>query len=212
MPASSLSWTYEQKSLKEGFSCIAGIDEAGRGCLAGPVVAAAALFLDHAVWPPQLNDSKKLTRKVRQHLFEEIRSDPRIIWGVGLASPEEIDRINILQATFLAMKRAVDQLLRKPDRLLVDGSQKPKSLHSVQCIVKGDGLSPSIAAASILAKETRDRLMEQAEKDYPGYGFSKHKGYGTGTHCKALQALGPCPIHRRSFAPVRQLLLPLTPS
>jgi len=211
-PKSSLSWNFEQQSLAKGFSSAAGVDEAGRGCLAGPVVAAAAIFLEQTTWPELLNDSKKLSRKVRQALFQQIRSDSLIVWGVGIASPEEIDQSNILQATFLAMRRAVEQLSQKPDIVLVDGSQKPKGLSSIQCIVKGDGLSPSIAAASILAKETRDLIMEQAEINYPGYGFSKHKGYGTVLHCKALQALGPCPLHRRSFAPVRQLPLPFVQS
>jgi ribonuclease HII len=202
----ALSWHYEQAARTSPACLIAGIDEAGRGCLAGPVVAAAVIFLQHTTWPEHLNDSKKLTRSLRKQLFEELTQLPQLIYGIGQASPQEIDHVNILQATFLAMNRAVQQLAHAPDFILVDGSQKPKGLDpaSLRCIIKGDGISPSIAAASILAKETRDRIMEQAELDYPCYGFTKHKGYGTHTHLLALQARGACAIHRHTFAPIRQ--------
>lgn len=203
---SLLSWQYEHAACTSPACLIAGIDEAGRGCLAGPVVAAAVIFLQHTTWPEHLNDSKKLTRALRRQLFEELTQLPELLYGIGQATPQEIDEVNILQATFLAMNRAVQQLASAPDFILVDGSQKPKGLDParLRCIIKGDGLSPTIAAASILAKETRDRIMERAELDYPGYGFTKHKGYGTRTHLLALQARGACPIHRHTFAPVRQ--------
>lgn len=200
---SSLSWDYEKRY--EGV--VAGVDEAGRGCLAGPVVAAAVVFLKRESWPEKLNDSKKLSRKVRRSLFEAICSNSDICYGVGRAEVEEIDRMNILQASFLAMKRAVEQLSVVPEFQLLDGSQKPKGSTNIDCLVKGDGLSPSIAAASILAKESRDRFMEDLDTRFPGYGFAVHKGYGTAAHMDALQRLGPCKWHRMSFAPVRQLTL-----
>jgi len=203
----SLTWFHEESAHIAGASCIAGIDEAGRGCLAGPVVAGACIFLRRTAWPEGLNDSKKLSRKTRQRLFEEICRSPDIRWGVGEASVEEIDRVNILQATFLAMGRALAALGGAVDLALIDGSQMPKLPVKVRGLIKGDGCCPSIAAASILAKESRDRMMEGAEALFPGYGFSVHKGYGTARHLRALQSLGPCPWHRRTFAPVAQRLL-----
>ncbi len=205
---SGLSWHFEHKALESGARVIAGIDEAGRGCLAGPVVAAACVFLKHETWPEGLNDSKKLSRAERRRLYAEISGADGVSWAVGQASVEEVDRVNILQATFLAMARALAGVGVAVDMALIDGSQMPKLPVKIHAIVKGDSQSPSIAAASILAKETRDRLMEEAEVQFPGYGFARHKGYGTAVHQKALERLGPCPIHRRSFAPVAQRLLP----
>jgi ribonuclease HII len=204
-----LSWHFENQSVQNGLLNVAGIDEAGRGCLAGPVVAGAVIFLERHAWPDGLDDSKKLSPKTRQRLFAEITNHPHILYAIGLASVAEIDQINILQASFLAMQRAAHALPIPAQHFLIDGSQKPPGLSSTQCIVKGDGISPSIAAASILAKVTRDSLMADAEKQHPGYGFKKHKGYGTAAHIHALTHLGPCPLHRRTFAPVRQLLCPI---
>ncbi len=183
---------------------VAGIDEAGRGPWAGPVTA-AAVILD----PPRplsgLDDSKKLTARRRQVLEVEIRAKAHA-WGVGWAGADEIDALGILQATFLAMDRAVAQLSSPPHAVLVDGPLIPRFSRGfaggIHPMVKGDARSLSIAAASILAKEARDRWMAEIEVIYPGYGFAVHKGYGTAAHQKALKELGPCPIHRRSFRPV----------
>lgn len=201
------SWHFEDESLRQGHKLLAGVDEAGRGCLAGPVMAAALIFLDRAACPDEVNDSKQLTRKQRQSLHKILTADSRVLWAVGSASVEEIEKINILRASHVAMQRACEALPRKPDWLLVDGL--PVSLFGKNhlAIVDGDALSNSIAAASILAKETRDLFMEEAEKSYPGYGFAKHKGYGTKQHLEALSRLGPCPMHRKTFGPVRQLSL-----
>jgi len=204
-----LSWKFETEATGAGHRRIAGVDEAGRGCLAGPVVAAALIFPDTSGWPAGLNDSKKLNRKARSRLFEELQTWPGVVLAVGTASVEEIDRINILQAALLAMRRAVEGLGRAPDYLLIDGNILPDKNRPGRAVVSGDSLSPSIAAASILAKETRDRMMEVLEQKYPGYGFARHKGYGTAAHLRALADLGPCPEHRRSFAPVAQLGLAL---
>ncbi len=175
----------------------AGLDEAGRGCLAGPVVAAAVVL------PPdadiaRLTDSKKLTPKVRETLVPEIKSIS-LAWSLGLAWPREIDRINILQATLTAMKRAVLHLGPTPEKLLVDGNRKIPLNISQKCIVGGDMTEPCISAASILAKTFRDMLMAKLDKRYPGYGLGEHKGYGTRKHLQALKSLGPSPMHRRSF-------------
>jgi len=205
----SLSWKFETEACQRGHRYIAGVDEAGRGCLAGPVVAAALIFPDQSGWPDGLNDSKKLNRKARSRLYEELQKRPGVVLAVGTASVEEIDRINILQAALLAMRRAVEGLDRAPDYLLIDGNIMPDKARPGLAVVSGDALSPSIAAASILAKETRDRMMEVLDQKYPGYGLAQHKGYGTAAHLRALAALGPCPEHRRSFAPVAQLGLAL---
>jgi ribonuclease HII len=203
----TLSWAYEDQALKRGFSIIAGVDEAGRGCLAGPVVAGAVIFLDRSICPEGLNDSKQLTRPKRHKIYESLICHENILWAAGQASVEEIDCINILNASHLAMKRAVDSLLKSPDHLLIDGL-KVKIFGSNQTpIVKGDALSYSIAAASIIAKETRDRLMETLDTEQPMYGFARHKGYGTEIHLKALKAHGSSPHHRHSFKPVHQLTL-----
>lgn len=178
---------------------VAGIDEAGRGPLAGPVVAAAAI-LDPENIPEGLADSKTLTEKRREALAPIIRNHAQI--GIGIASVEEIDNINILQATLLAMSRAVDALPTKPDACIIDGNQLPKLNCPAHTVIKGDAKSLSIAAASIIAKTTRDQIMRDLDTDYPGYGWASNKGYGAAIHMKALAALGATPHHRKSFAPV----------
>ena len=182
---------------------VAGIDEAGRGPWAGPVVA-AAVILDTTQIPEGINDSKKLSAKQRELLFASITAS--CYHGVGIASVEEIDRLNILQATKLAMQRAVQALGIIPDIALVDGNQPPLLPCKVQTIISGDGVSLSIAAASILAKVTRDHMMCKLAAEYPGYGWEKNVGYGTAQHQKALANLGVTPHHRRSYAPIRALL------
>ena len=191
---------------------VAGIDEAGRGPLAGPVVAAAAMLVvegrDCALAPDLLarfDDSKKLARAVREELCAAIELHALV--GVGIASVEEIDRLNILQATLLAMRRAVEALPVRPATALVDGNRPPALGCTVRTVVGGDGLSLSIAAASIVAKVTRDRMMAGLAAQHPGYGWERNAGYGTEEHRAALVRLGPTPHHRRSFAPVAQLLL-----
>jgi len=183
---------------------IAGIDEAGRGPLAGPVVA-AAVILDPNNPIEGLADSKKLSEKRREILAKQIQQNA-LAYAIGKASVEEIDHINILQATFLAMKRAVENLPLKPTTLLIDGNQNPNLPYTTECIIKGDASVAAISAASILAKVNRDHEMLEYEKVYPDYGFAKHKGYGTKFHCDALKLLGATPIHRKSFAPVRNCL------
>lgn len=185
---------------------LAGVDEAGRGPLAGPVVA-AAVILDRRRFPRGIDDSKKLSEEDREALYGRIVQ--RAVWGVGIAEVEEIDRLNIYHATMLAMSRAVDALGVDPAMVLVDGNALPKWRHSARAIVSGDALCRSIAAASIVAKVTRDRLMADYDEAYPGYGWRRNKGYGTAVHREALLRLGPSPLHRRSFAPVAQLCLPL---
>lgn len=192
-------------SLQYFTELVCGIDEAGRGPLAGPVVA-AAVILDPAQPIVGLNDSKKLSAKVREALAEEIRAKA-LAWAVAEASAEEIDQINILQATFLAMQRAVAGLSITPLRAVVDGNRCPKLPMPVEAIIKGDGKVAAIAAASILAKTVRDQGMCLLDQQYPHYGFARHMGYPTAAHFAALQAHGPCPVHRRSFAPVAQLTL-----
>lgn len=190
-------WEIEQTWADRGFHAICGIDEAGRGPLAGPVCA-AAVILPEGLDIPGLNDSKKLTDKKRRELFPIIE-EQAIAFGIGWASQEEIDDINILQATFLAMSRAVEQLSIRPDLALVDGNRAPTLDLPVETVVKGDSLSASIAAASVLAKVSRDDVMLRMAEEYPGYGFEVHKGYGTKAHYEALRNLGPSPIHRRTF-------------
>jgi ribonuclease HII len=183
---------------------VCGVDEAGRGPWAGPVVAAAVVLRDGA--PIEgLGDSKALTAKARARLEAEIRSRARG-FAVAEASVEEIDRLNIRQATFLAMRRAVAGLGLTPDLALVDGRDAPDIAPKVRAIIGGDATEPAISAASILAKEHRDRLMIAADAAHPGYGFARHKGYGVAAHAEALRRLGPCILHRTSFAPIRALL------
>lgn len=183
---------------------IAGVDEAGRGPLAGPVVA-AAVVLDPARLPPGLADSKRLSASRRDSLYDAIVLDARS-WGIGFASVEEIDSVNILQASLLAMQRAVAALDLVPDGILVDGKHTPRVACPAEAVVGGDGIVPAIMAASILAKVTRDRLMLELDAALPSYGFAIHKGYPTAAHLAALRRHGPSIAHRRSFRPVRLLL------
>jgi len=192
-------WSLEQRER----GVIAGVDEAGRGPTAGPVVA-AAVVLDPATAPDGLNDSKQLTKRRREQLFADLWATAII--GVGVAEPEEIDRANILWATMAAMSRAVAALPLTPDIVLIDGNRTPDLACAARAVVKGDAISVSIAAASIIAKVTRDRLMDEADARWPVYGFVRHAGYPTQIHRDALMAHGPCPIHRRSFAPVKAAL------
>lgn len=190
-------------SPSAGGRIIVGVDEAGRGPLAGPVVAAAVILCGGGI--EGLNDSKKLSARRRAALEGEIKS--RCRWGVGEASVAEIDRINILQATFLAMTRAVEALACDPDDILVDGNRLPRWRYTARAVVGGDALHPCISAASILAKEHRDRFMVAAATDYPGFGWERNMGYGTAEHLAALRTHGPTPLHRTSFAPVAQMTL-----
>ena len=190
-------WTIEDGLYAQGIQMICGVDEAGRGPLAGPVCAAAVILPPH-LEIPGLDDSKKLTDKRRRELFPIIL-EQAIAYGIGLASHEEIDEINILQATYIAMERALSQLQIRPDHVLIDGNRAKDFGLPVTTVVKGDSLSANIAAASILAKVTRDELMEQYALEYPEYQFEVHKGYGTKAHYEALQKLGPSPIHRMTF-------------
>ena len=190
-------WEVEDSFYEKGYKLICGVDEAGRGPLAGPVCAAAVILPEH-LEIPGLNDSKKLSDKRRRELFPIIQQQA-VAYGIAFASEQEIDEINILQATFLAMQRAIDLLPVKPQLALVDGNRAGDFGVPVKTVVKGDSLSASIAAASILAKVTRDDLMVELAEKYPDYGFEIHKGYGTKAHYAALREHGACPIHRRSF-------------
>jgi ribonuclease HII len=203
-------FAFERELLRQGVTRIAGVDEAGRGPLAGPVVAAAAML--PAKWlesglPPTLeglNDSKQLTARQRQRFFQELTSCGEVTFAVARVESGQVDEFNILQATHRAMNEALAALAPSPQHALVDGT-RVKTLRLPQTpIVKGDALSYSIAAASVFAKVTRDRLMEEYHERWPAYGFDEHKGYGTPQHLAALAEHGPCPIHRRSFAPLRQ--------
>lgn len=194
-------FAYEKEYWAAGTELICGVDEAGRGPLAGPVCAAAVILprdLDLETALPGLNDSKKLTDARRRVLFEKIK-EVAVAYGIAFATHEEIDRVNILRATFLAMGRAVEGLSQVPQLALVDGNKEPPLSVPVRTIVKGDALSASIAAASILAKVTRDDYMMELATRYPGYGFEIHKGYPTKAHYAALDALGETPVHRQSF-------------
>lgn len=200
---------YENQLRSEGFRLIAGIDEAGRGPLAGPVSAGAVILpadYEHGI----LNDSKQLSEKSREALYEEITTDERIFWASASVGPGEIDAINILQATYRAMGSAFERLDPHPDMALIDGRPVRGFPGQHRALVKGDSLSLSIAAASIIAKVERDRLMLEYAAIYPEYGFERHKGYGTAFHLAALKKHGPCPIHRHSFAPVAQLQFDLS--
>jgi ribonuclease HII len=186
-----------------GYQKIAGIDEAGRGPLAGPV-AAAAVILPRFFTCPGLDDSKKISPKKREQLYAILTTDPDIEWAVATASCEEIDDLNILRATHLAMQRATEAIFPLPDYCLIDGLRVKNFPLPHDGIVKGDGKSVSIAAASIIAKVTRDRMMSEIDKEFPQFGFAKHQGYGTKAHLEALRIHGPCRHHRRSFQPVAQ--------
>ena len=191
-----------------GLQRIAGVDEAGRGPLAGPV-AAAAVMLPRGYDCPGLDDSKKIGAAKRERLYERLTGDPAVVWAVATASCEEIERLNILRASHLAMRRAVEALDPRPEHCLIDGLPVRDFPLPHDAIVKGDGLSLSIAAASIIAKVTRDRMMREIDREFPQFGFAKHQGYGTKEHLEALRIHGPCRHHRRSFQPVAQLALPL---
>lgn len=190
-------WTYEDKYYSQGIQLVCGVDEAGRGPLAGPVCAAAVILPAH-INIPGLNDSKKLSDKRRRELFPVI-VEHALSYGIAFAGEKEIDDINILQATFLAMERAINQLNIRPDVVLIDGNRQKDFGLPAETVVHGDSLSASIAAASILAKVTRDDWMLKASETYPEYSFEVHKGYGTKAHYEALKAHGPCKIHRMSF-------------
>ena len=190
-------WEIEHSHFERGVKVICGVDEAGRGPLAGPVCA-AAVILPPDLEIPGLNDSKKLTDKRRRELFPIIK-EQAIAYGIGLAGHDEIDEINILQATYLAMERAIQALSVKPELALIDGNRAKDFGIPVETVVKGDSRSASIAAASVLAKVTRDDLMLELAEQYPQYGFEIHKGYGTKAHYAALTEHGPCPIHRMTF-------------
>ena len=202
--SSSPNFALEADLLEKGFFYLAGVDEAGRGPLAGPVTA-AAVRLDPSDFPKYLDDSKKLSAKKREALFDEIASCSD--FAIAHVSVEEIDRTNILRAALEAMKRAIEQLVPRPDYALIDGNIVPKNLLCpAQAFVKGDSRSVSIAAASILAKVSRDRIMADYDRRYPEYGWISNAGYGTIKHLEALRKYGPAPIHRKSFAPVRAVI------
>jgi ribonuclease HII len=205
-PAPSLGLRRERALLRNGYRCIAGLDEVGRGPLAGPVVA-AAVVLDPRNVPAGLADSKALSEARREALFPEILASAEV--GIATISHEEIDSINIRQASLLAMGRALSALPCRPDMALVDGNDPPRLPCPVEAIVKGDATVASIAAASIVAKVVRDRLMKRLGAIFPAYGFGSNAGYSTATHLAALSDQGPCPFHRRSFAPIRQGVLDL---
>jgi len=190
-------WEIEEKYYAQGIKLVCGVDEAGRGPLAGPVCAAAVILPEH-VDIPGLDDSKKLSDKRRRELFPIIK-EKAIAYGIAFSDHEEIDRINILQASLLAMERAMEQLSVRPEYALIDGNREKDFGIPVETVVHGDSLSASIAAASILAKVTRDDYMVEMDRLYPAYGFEIHKGYGTKAHYAALLEKGPCPIHRKTF-------------
>jgi ribonuclease HII len=196
-------FSFELAARAKGFSTICGIDEAGRGPWAGPVIA-AAVILDGSNIPDGLDDSKKLAEAKREHLFGQIMASACV--GIGIGDEARIDSDNILATTLWAMAAAASQLKHRPDFALVDGNRAPLLSCAVQTIVEGDGRSLSIAAASIIAKVTRDRMMRQLDLEFPAYGFARHKGYGTAAHNAALREHGPCPHHRKSFAPIAKLL------
>ncbi len=201
-------FSFEDELASRGFTWVAGVDEAGRGPLAGPV-AAAAVILPRPFFCEGLDDSKKLSKKCRERIHEELTENPCVIWSVGMVEHEEIDKNNILRATHLAMSRALDGLGTIPDIALVDGLPVKGLKIRHEALVKGDGLSLSIAAASVIAKVTRDHWMARLDEEFPVYGFARNQGYGTREHLEAIQEHGPCRYHRRSFQPVSQLQLSL---
>jgi ribonuclease HII len=190
-------YEYESKASAMGYGNICGVDEAGRGPLAGPVYA-AAVILPQGLVIEGLNDSKKLSEKKRELLYDKVIENA-IAWSVGIATEQEIDEVNILQATYLAMRRAVEGLEVKADYALIDGNRMPPLSIDGETVIKGDALSMSIAAASIIAKVSRDRFMLEIDEKYPEYQFSKHKGYGTALHYEMIEKHGISPVHRRSF-------------
>ena len=207
--------SHERALWAEGLTLVAGVDEAGCGPLAGPVVAAAVVFpsrwLEEGLCPKLrgLNDSKQLTEAQRERFFDALRANQKIRYTVTTMEVDMIDRINIRQAAWQAMNQALDQIIPRPQHVLVDGLRIKWLPYPQTALVQGDARSYSIAAASVLAKVTRDRLMLEYDQKFPGYGFAEHKGYGTPQHLAAIREKGPCPIHRRSFAPFRQVETPL---
>jgi ribonuclease HII len=199
----SLTWKFERGLRPADAAIIAGVDEVGRGCWAGPVFAAAAILPD-GLEHEHLNDSKALQAECRAELNEFLRGHAEVRWSVGTASVKEIETHNILGASLLAMRRAVEGLAMQPHLCLIDGNQKAGLACQELTIVDGDARCPSIAAASVIAKVARDRAMAELATLYPGYGLENHKGYGTPEHARALTLHGPCPIHRRTFAPIRK--------
>lgn len=212
-----VSFNEEKNLWKRGFECVVGLDEAGRGPLAGPVVACAVSVIARSdlaivrgivrgLTSYKIDDSKKLSKKQREFFYEKLVSDKNILWGVGIVSEKVIDKINILEATKLAMQKALAKVIARSDRaityLLIDGNFRLQAKIPQKSIIKGDAKVFSIAAASIIAKVTRDRLMQKMHAKYPEYDFAKHKGYGTALHMKNLQQFGPCKIHRKTFWPV----------
>lgn len=198
---------FEAELRSQGFARIAGVDEAGRGPLAGPVVAAACI-LPEGFFLAYLNDSKQLQPEKRKELYESLIAYPGIVYGISSVDVSIIDQINILQASLLAMQRAIALLSIQPDYLLIDGNQLPKTNIPARALVEGDARSISIAAASVLAKVARDAQLVELAKQYPQYGFEKHKGYATAEHLRAIELYGPCPIHRRTFEPIKSSLEP----
>jgi ribonuclease HII len=207
-PGKKPTLAYERSWKERGHALVAGVDEAGRGPLAGPV-SVAAVILPDGFKHKKLNDSKQLNHETREIIYEELMQCAGLVWCHVLVEVEEIDRINILQATYVGMRRATAGLAMQPHAVLIDGSPVPNFPYPGQSIVEGDAISLSIAAASIIAKVLRDRHMRDLAREYPQYGFERHKGYGTPEHLEALRTHGPCPLHRRSFAPVAQMTLPL---
>ena len=200
---SSLNWKFERTLRLPDSTLVAGVDEVGRGCWAGPVFAAAAILPD-GLGHRRLNDSKQVSREHRAELNDFLCGHAEVRWSIGIASVEEIDTHNILQASLLAMRRAVAGLSEQPHLCLVDGNKKAGLACAERTIVDGDARCPSIAAASVIAKVARDRTMAELAALYPAYGLENHKGYGTPEHARALALHGPCPIHRQSFRPVRE--------
>ena len=197
------SFGHERALKKRGILLIAGIDEAGRGPLAGPVVAAAVVFLEHRRFTG-LDDSKKLAPEFRRELFAQITSASHVRWAVSVQNVTTIDTLNILRATHRAMREAVNSLPLPPEHVLIDGLPVPNFPSPQTAVIRGDSLSLSIAAASVVAKVTRDRIMDKLDALYPKYGFRRHRGYATSEHLAALREHGPCPLHRLSFSPVAQ--------
>lgn len=195
---------YELKARRKGFNVIAGVDEAGRGPLAGPVVASCVILKKRKRFSSLIRDSKTLSFKQRSEAYEELIE--KIQFGVGIVGEETIDKINIYRATILAMERAIKKLNRQPDFILVDGFMTLNIAHPYRCIKGGDSKSLSISAASIIAKVTRDRIMLEYDSLYPKYGFARHKGYGTKEHMKAIRKFGPSPIHRKTFYPCKEFI------
>lgn len=199
----SLRWKFERELRPEGVALVAGVDEVGRGCWAGPVFAAAVILPD-GLKHRHLNDSKILPRECREELSGFLCAHPEVHWAIGIGSIEEIEQHNILRASLLAMRRAVEGLRLQPHLCLIDGNMKAGMGCRELTVIDGDARCPSIAAASVIAKVARDQLMEELAVLYPNYGLEKHKGYGTPEHARALTLYGPCAIHRRAFKPVRE--------